>query len=164
VEIIRKMKYNLADFNIHIQDTDLIICHGYKKLFSSNPSEPFLKTCSGKDDFTEGYGTFSIIDNDSKMTLQFTIDSVESTSSEVMIRGHLDSIQYSLVFYLISQNQLGFKISIESPEEDTKVFLNLQSTPDEYIYGCGEQLTLFNLKGSILNNLIGRSLGTDHGS
>ena len=113
-----------------------------------------MRFSTGKDDFTEGYGTFAIIDNDLDQSSSWTIDYIsDDSNSNIVLRGilmsELSTLSYSLTFYIISDCQMGIKISLEA-SPDYKIFLTLASTKDEGFYGTGEQLTHFNLKGQAI--------------
>ncbi|KAI8833369.1 glycosyl hydrolases family 31-domain-containing protein [Chytridium lagenaria] len=90
-----------------------------RDLLATVPGVPFVCAAMGEDDFTEGYGTFKIIDHDFYMTETQSID----------------------VFQLKTDDDGDIE------ERYHKVFLKFASTPEERFFGFGEQLTHFDLKG-----------------
>ncbi|KAJ3217034.1 hypothetical protein HDU67_008592 [Dinochytrium kinnereticum] len=129
-----------------------------RELLASVPGIPFVRAAMGEDDFTEGYGTFKIIDHDFYMTTQQSVDTFNLKTEEdgvcVSMTGKISSSQspiplsYSLSFDSPSASQLRFVVSIHDLEERfSKIFLEFSSTPDERFFGFGEQLTHFDLKG-----------------
>ncbi|KAJ3172829.1 hypothetical protein HK101_011093 [Irineochytrium annulatum] len=103
--------------------------------------------------------TFKIIDHDFYLTSSQTIDSFSSDTTSAreptaVLRGTIPTtyakhaIPYSMTFESPSENQLRFTVTLSDPEGMfTKVFLTLASEKDERIFGFGEQLTHFDLKG-----------------
>ncbi|KAJ3316427.1 hypothetical protein HDU76_001818, partial [Blyttiomyces sp. JEL0837] len=102
-----------------------------KTVIQSIPGVPFIRSAIGEDDFTEGYGTFEIIDHDFYLTTEQTIDSFTAYSASPALAP-----------------QLRFSVSIDDADgRYSKVFLTMASTASERIFGFGEQLTYFDLKG-----------------
>ncbi|KAJ3102569.1 hypothetical protein HDU97_000438 [Phlyctochytrium planicorne] len=129
-----------------------------RTLLSSVPNKPFIRAATGEDDFTEGYGTFKIIDHDFYMTETQTVESFELKNEDdvvcAVLSGKLTSLQapvpiaYSLSFSSPSPAQLKFSVHIHDIEDRfRKIFLTIASTSDERFFGFGEQLTHFDLKG-----------------
>jgi alpha-glucosidase len=65
--------------------------------------------------------------------------------------GSQPSLNFRFVFHAVSQNQLRFTIDVRGNSETTKynrIFLRYASSPDEAVFGFGQQLTYFNQKGT----------------
>ncbi|KAJ3412833.1 hypothetical protein HDV05_000174 [Chytridiales sp. JEL 0842] len=132
-----------------------------KILLQSLPNQPFIQTATGEDDFTEGYGTFQIIDHDFYLTDNQSITDFAASSTVpilstpiVTIKGTIRTSQsskpitYKMTFTNPIPTQLRFEISITDPSTRfNKVFLTFGSTRLERIAGFGEQLTHWDLKG-----------------
>ncbi|KAJ3109899.1 hypothetical protein HDU96_007080 [Phlyctochytrium bullatum] len=131
---------------------------GQRDLLSTLPGVPFIRAAMGDDDFTEGYGTFKIIDHDFYLTSSQTVDAFVLKTEEdgpcASLSGKIASPQlavplsYSIAFDTPSPNHLRFVVHIEDLEDRfKKVFLTWASSADERFFGFGEQLTHFDLKG-----------------
>ena len=159
--------YRVGSYVIQISQVyDIIVSHGAIAVLEciqfsillihalAMPNCPFLKVASGTDDFTEGYGTFKIIDHDLMESDGWNISEIVEVENSLRLLGVLTQgtrprASFELVFSTNDLDQLCFEISLDQ-KYDLKLFLTMKSLKDEAFYGLGEQLSHLNLKGQIV--------------
>jgi len=121
-----------------------------KALLQSRPGQSFIAAARAKEKVEESRGSFFIHDDVESVCRDQTIDSVEQTRI-VTVSGFLkctngDQVAYTLKLESIDNEQLRFDIQLANPEY-TRLYLGFESTPEERIFGFGEQFTYFDMKG-----------------
>ncbi len=87
-----------------------------------------------------------------------TLDSAAVSGGAITLRGTLDcgggrSMDYSLKFQAVSDNQLGFDLTVtpdqvlDQGKATVSAYLSYASDADEHFFGFGEQFSYFDLKG-----------------
>jgi alpha-glucosidase len=131
---------------------------GERILAESLPGKAFLTGARGMEDVKESRGSFKIKDKTVLTCNSQSIDSVDSSGPELLVRGSLicedDSrVAYQLHLKEVSAHALGFDFRVFSSDLN-RLQLNLASAADEAFFGFGEQFTYFNMKGRRLPILV----------
>jgi alpha-glucosidase len=105
-------------------------------------------------------GSYDIRDTVSAAFDRPTIETIAATADGATVSGRLKSASgergYSLTFEAVSPTHLRFTIGAEAQGGDAvnRIRLRLASSPDEGLFGFGQQLTFFNQKGNRLPILV----------
>lgn len=116
-----------------------LICNG-NVIIEHTEAAPFVYVGIGKETIHQHYGDFKIKD---KLTQKIPLSKVEFDEDRVIF----SNCGYSLSFALIvSEKRIDIN-QIECNAEINRIYFNLRSQKEEYLYGCGEQFSYLNLKG-----------------
>lgn len=113
--------------------------------------------CARIRDFGTPQGAFRIDDTVASAYGQPLIDAIVGDGRTATVSGRLAGagrgIGFRLVFEAMSATHLRFTITVDAPEVN-RIRLVAGSTPDEGIFGFGQQLTYCNQKGFLLPILV----------
>lgn len=110
-------------------------------LIKNSQKKPFLFAGTGAAQYSISHGMFTI--KEQSRAVQPIADWAASKKNETTIE--LVSKQFGTL--LIEDTDDMLVISFNSNAAFNRVVLNLEALPDEYVYGCGEQYSYFNIRG-----------------
>lgn len=119
-------------------------------LISLSMQSPFLLAESGQASVKYRMASFKIKNETNLVCENQDIDSVQEEGNGIVLKGKLSGkncdATYAIRFTPKKDNELGFEIKLSNPELN-RLTIKFVSTPEEGIFGMGEQFTHFNLKG-----------------
>lgn len=120
--------------------------------FFTTIGEPFVLAASGHESTGPAEGSVSIYDRRAERCTTQHVDRLETEPDALTVRGRLDcaggrSVGYRLRFSARSASALGFELQLEEGSRYNRVILRAATLRAERIYGLGEQLSHFELKG-----------------
>lgn len=116
------------------------------ELINHSEKKPFLYVGTGHADYDMYRGNFKITDHvEERIGLRkFQVISETPEKIEIDMYSH-EKLKVSLIIkYEFEQLKVEFK---EKSSEINRVWIRLTAERDEKIYGCGEQMSYFNLRG-----------------
>lgn len=118
-----------------------------KPILSHQEGKPFLYIGKGKEKIEMYRGNFDIEDYVEER-LPLTYIETETTSDALMIRAALHKGADWLLTLTLTQQESGLDghFAIGDPSYN-RFWIRLDASQEERIYGCGEQLSYFNLRG-----------------
>ncbi len=152
-----KHRFTIANFVIHWSPTDggsLCLSHisdSTKVLWETLPGIGFVGAGRGVEHVAESRGSFEINDEIQAIWTKQYLSSIISNDSAIILSGTLsrskaDTIDYTLVFRVLSGNRLQFILQIKDSLVN-RSYLTYSSEKEEHFFGFGEQFTYFDLKG-----------------
>ncbi|MGL5854095.1 MAG: hypothetical protein ACRCYA_02545, partial [Cetobacterium sp.] len=131
------LKFNEKEFVISIDGIEVI---------KHTEANPFIFIGKGDANYDMYRGNFKITDYlEARVPLKnFEVIKNEKGNFEIKL---FDHHQEKLTLIGKTENQMG-KIYFKSEDEiDNRIWIRVLAEEDEKIYGCGEQLSYFNLRG-----------------
>ncbi|MHA4990227.1 alpha-glucosidase [Cetobacterium somerae] len=131
------LKFNEKEFVISIDGIEVI---------NHTEASPFIFIGKGEANYDMYRGNFKITDYlEARVPLKnFEVIKNEKGNFEIKL---FDHHQEKLTLVGKTENQMG-KIYFKSEDEiDNRIWIRVLAEEDEKIYGCGEQLSYFNLRG-----------------
>jgi alpha-glucosidase len=132
--------------DVSYKDSTLAITHKNKLVFEHSAENPSIFLGIGDANYDMYRGNFDITDYVSER-LPLRQFSVESIDDKEIITFHFDG--KPVITMTVSETEKG-RLKAQFKAIDTKFnrfWLRVTATEEEKVYGCGEQLTYFNLRG-----------------
>ncbi|MDV6236453.1 alpha-glucosidase [Leptospira ellisii] len=112
--------------------------------------KPFLSAAIGKQSVTYKFASFHIKDKIADFCDRQSVDSIEVSGNDLKIKGILEGKEcssfYELKFSALDETSLSFRLSLSNTLLN-RSFFRILSSPEENVFGLGEQFSHFNLKG-----------------
>jgi sulfoquinovosidase len=166
--------YPIGNFILRRTQTGLAVAHRKapaRVLWATQQSGNFLAAEEATvtvREFGAPEGTFDITDTVVASYESPTIDDVAVDRNKATLSGRLSGptggMGYALAFEAVSATHLRFVIGFTGDRAVSinRVWLAIDSSKDEGIFGCGSQLTYFNQKGNVVPILV-QEHGTGRG-
>ncbi|MES0867797.1 alpha-glucosidase [Pseudovibrio sp. SCP19] len=132
--------------NIVKQENGFTVLHKDRTVFTHSLDKPAIFLGSGQGTFDMYRGNFDIKDYvESRLPMRaFRIDEEGDKTSITL--GAEGEDYLTLTIYETEEGRL--KVDFNSLKDEVNRFwMRVHATPEEKVYGCGEQLTYFNLRG-----------------
>ena len=111
---------------------ETMLCH--------RPGQPLLKLGVGQGNFRMRHGSFRIRDKVS--------ETFEPADFSIRQQGENTVIEFENQVELgISQSINRLTLFISAPDKYNRLWINLPASPQEAVFGCGEQYSVLNLRG-----------------
>ncbi|WP_461215910.1 alpha-glucosidase [Lacticaseibacillus sp. GG6-2] len=118
----------------------------HRVLANNLQQEPFVYIGQGNEDIKMYRGNFDIQD-DVTERIPLSISQQTSTDNQIVLSlGHNGTELMTASFGLDAEGRLTIRFHATN-DRWNRLWLRLHATDDEKIYGCGEQMSYFNLRG-----------------
>lgn len=111
---------------------------------------PWIRATQGTAQVHESRGFFQIADQRSSYVDGGVVDRCEQIADRIVFSGALgDQARWMLELFEIDATQIGFRLKTDHPKFNRLQLLGA-SSPEQKIFGFGEQFTVLNMKGRVV--------------
>lgn len=120
------------------------ISYNGKKIFSIKKGDYLCTLGKGRNDYAMWHGSFKIKEH-IYFKNNFIVKNIETDCNKIFINSS------DIQFIIETENDSRLKFTPIVSEEYNRLWIKIPSAEDEYVYGCGETFTEFNLRGKKVN-------------
>jgi len=161
---IAKGSHPVGSFVVEVRDGGLRVKHSAagSHVLLDTAAGSWLDASSSTLDVEEQQGSFTVEDQVGTTDSSPVWDGCSAGGATLVLHGHFDqplprsgSVAFVLAFQALSEGRLRFVLSLSDPARN-RIRLSLASSPDERIYGMGEQFphATLDLKGRAIPVLV----------
>jgi len=108
--------------------------------------QPFLKIARGEPKIKHKYGSFRFTENIKDACAELTVSDIDFSETAIAIKGDLCGNDFKMFLIADQANQLDISVRLTDTTYN-RITLVQSSSPDEQVFGMGEQFSHTNLRG-----------------